>query len=213
MFSAESIARFFKEGGIFMYVIAGVSALALGVLLERIFYYLVRCRINAKALLAEVMRLIRSDKIEEARKVCASSRAPLAQILEAGVYHFQQGESDQEIQNAVDEVALRELPRINRRTHYLSLFANVATLLGLLGTIQGLISSFAALATAEASQKATLLAGGIAVAMNTTALGLVVAIPCMVAFSILGSKANTIIEEIDESSVRILNFLFSQRRH
>lgn len=208
----NSLARMFQEGGPFMYAIAGVSALALGVIIERTYYYVVRCRINAKALLTEVTRLVRSERTEDARKLCAKSKSPLSLILESGLWHFQQGESDQEIQNAVDEIALRELPKINKRTHYLNLFANVSTLLGLLGTIQGLIASFDALATAEASQKATLLAGGIAVAMNTTAMGLIVAIPCMIAFSILGSKANSIIEEIDESSVRVLNFLFAQRR-
>lgn len=209
----ESVAKMFREGGPFMYILAGVSAFALGVILERTYYYLIRCRINAKALLTEVTRLVRNEKVEEARKICSTSKAPLAQIVESALWHFDQGESEQEIQNAVDEIGLRELPKINKRTHYLSLFANISTLLGLLGTIQGLITSFDALATAEASQKASLLAGGIAVAMNTTAMGLIVAIPCMIAFSILGSKANALIEEIDESSVRVLNFLFSQKRN
>jgi biopolymer transport protein ExbB/TolQ len=104
------------------------------------------------------------------------------------------------------------LPKIQRRTHYLSLFANLATLLGLLGTIFGLQQQFAALATADPSQKAALLANGIAIALNTTAFGILVAVVCMVMYSVLGSKANTIIEEIDESSVRVLNFLFAQRR-
>jgi biopolymer transport protein ExbB len=144
--------------------------------------------------------------------VCARMKNPLAIICECALWHFQQQESDQEIQNAIDEVGLRELPRIQRRTHYLSLFANISTLLGLLGTIFGMQESFSALATADPSQKATLLAKGIAMAMNTTAMGLIVAVPCMVMYSILGAKTNTIIEEIDESSVRLLNFLFNLRR-
>ena len=150
--------------------------------------------------------------MEKARQICARTKSPLSVILESALWHYQQQEPDQEIQNAIDEVALRELPRIQRRTHYLSLFANIATLLGLLGTIFGLQDAFGALTAADPSQKASVLAKGIAIAMNTTALGLIVAIPCMISFSILGAKANTIIEEIDESSVRLLNFLFSQRR-
>ncbi len=209
----NGLARIFQEGGPFMYAIAGVSALAVSIMIERTYYYMFRCRINAKNFLREVTRLVRGDKVEEARKLCEKNKAPMSQIVESALWHFEQGESDQEIQNAVDEIALREIPKINKRTHYLSLFANISTLLGLLGTIQGLIISFDSLATADASQKASLLAGGIAVAMNTTAMGLVVAIPCMIAFSVLGSKANSVIEEIDESSVRILNFLFAQRRH
>jgi biopolymer transport protein ExbB/TolQ len=168
---------------------------------------------NGKALLTEITRLVRDDKVEEARKICAASKAPLAQILESGLWHFQQDESDQEIQNAVDEVALRELPKINKRVHYMQMFANISTLLGLLGTIRGLMTAFGSLGAADASQKAALLAGAIAEIMGTTFLGIVVAIPCMVAFSMLSSKAHSIVEEIDESTVRLLNFLFAQRRH
>ncbi|MFP4415826.1 MAG: MotA/TolQ/ExbB proton channel family protein [Chitinispirillaceae bacterium] len=209
----EAVAKFFQQGGAWMYVLAGVSAFSLAVVLERMLYYYIHCRVNAKALLTQLTRLVRNGEIEKARKLCASMKSPLAVILEAALWHFMQQESDQEIQNAVDEVGLRELPRIQRRTHYLSLFANIATLIGLLGTIFGLQQAFGALATADPSQKASVLAQGIAMAMNTTAMGLMVAIPCMVMFSILGAKANTLIEEIDESSVRVLNFLFAQRRN
>jgi len=209
----ETVARFFQDGGIWMYILAGVSACAIAVSLERLMYYYLHCRVNAKALLTQITRLIRNGEIEKSRKICASMKSPLAIILESALWHFIQNESDQEIQNAVDEVGLRELPKIQRRTHYLSLFANISTLMGLLGTIFGLQAAFSALATADPSQKAAVLAKGISMAMNTTAMGLIVAIPCMVMFSILGAKANTLIEEVDESSVRVLNFLYAQRRH
>jgi biopolymer transport protein ExbB/TolQ len=208
----EQIGRFFQEGGVWMYPLVVVSVFAFTVMMERIIYYYIHCRINAKALLTQITRHVRNGDVEKARQICARTKSPLSVILESALWHYQQQEPDQEIQNAVDEVALRELPRIQRRTHYLSLFANIATLLGLLGTIFGLQDAFGALTAADPSQKASVLAKGIAIAMNTTALGLLVAIPCMIAFSILGAKANTIIEEIDESSVRLLNFLFSQRR-
>lgn len=208
----DNVVRFFKEGGTWTYPLIVISAFALAVIIERLFYYYIHCRINAKALLTQITRLVRNGDVEKARQLCAKSRTPLSSILESALWHFQQQEPDHEIQNAVDEIALRELPRIQRRTHYLSLFANIATLLGLLGTIFGLQQAFGALSAADPSQKATVLARGIAIAMNTTALGLMVAVPCMIFFSILGSKANTIIEEIDESSVRLLNFLYAQRR-
>ncbi len=208
----QTIATFFRDGGFWMYPIVATSAFALAVVIERAFYYYIRSRINAKALLTQVTRLVRNGETEKARQLCSKMKTPLAMIVESALWHYVQNESDQEIQNAVDEIALRELPKIQKRTHYLSLFANLATLLGLLGTIFGLQSQFAALATADPSQKAAMLAGGIAIALNTTAFGILVAVICMVAFSVLGSKANTIIEEIDESSVRLLNFLFSQRR-
>lgn len=208
----EEFIRFFKEGGVWVYPILVISAIAIAVITERLFYYYVHCRINAKGLLTQITRMVRAGDVEKARQLCAKTKTPLSAILESALWHFQQQEPDNEIQNAVDEIALRELPRIQRRTHYLSLFANVSTLLGLLGTIFGMQESFTALAAADPSQKATVLARGIAMAMNCTALGLIVAISCMVLYSILGAKANTIIEEIDESSVRLLNFLFSQRR-
>jgi biopolymer transport protein ExbB/TolQ len=209
----EVVARFFQEGGVWMYLLTGVSACAIAVTLERLIFFYIHCRINSKALLTQITRLVRNDQAEEARKICAQMKNPLAQILESAIYHFMQSESDQDIQNAVDEIGLRELPKIQRRTHYISLFANIATLMGLLGTIFGLQAAFGALATADPSQKAAVLAKGISMAMNTTAMGLMVAIPCMVLFSILGAKANTLIEEIDESSVRLLNFLFTIRRY
>ncbi len=208
----EQISRFFQEGGVWMYPLVVVSVFAFAVSIERLFYYYVHCRINAKALLTQITRHVRNGDVEKARQICTRTKSPLSVILESALWHYQQQEPDQEIQNAIDEVALRELPRIQRRTHYLSLFANVATLLGLLGTIFGLQDAFGALTAADPSQKASVLARGIAIAMNTTALGLLVAIPSMIVFSILGAKANTIIEEIDESSVRLLNFLFAQRR-
>jgi len=207
-----AFALWFKNGGIWMYPIAVISAFSLAIVVERLFYYYIHCRINAKALLTQIVRLIRNNEVEHARQLCSKTRSPLALILESAVYHFQQNEPDQEIQNAVDEVALRELPRIQRRTHYLSLFANISTLLGLLGTIFGLQEAFASLTAADPAQKATLLAKGIAIGMNTTAMGLIVAVPNMIMYSVLGAKANNIIEEIDESSVRLLNFLYSQRR-
>jgi biopolymer transport protein ExbB len=208
----QSMARFFKEGGFWMYPIVIISAFSLAVTLERAIYYYIRCHINAKSLLTQVTRLVRNGDAEKARVLCSKIKTPLAMIVESALWHYIQHETDQEIQNAVDEIALRELPKIQRRTHYLSLFANLSTLLGLLGTIFGLQSQFAALATADPSQKAAMLANGIAIALNCTAFGILIAVACMVGFSVLGSKANTIIEEIDESSVRVLNFLFAQRR-
>jgi biopolymer transport protein ExbB len=207
----EGIAKFFESGGSFMYVILSVSAFGVAVIIERLYYLHIRCRINAKNLLATLTRLVRTDKVDEARKLCLKSKSPLAVILESALWHYEQGLSNEEIQNAVDETALRELPRVHKRTHYLALLSNVSTLLGLLGTITVLIQAFDALSAADPSQKSVLLSKGIAESMNCTAFGLIVGIPCMVAHSILQAKSGQIIEEIDESSVRLLNFLFIQR--
>ena len=208
----QAIAVFFKDTGFWVYPILGTSACALAVSLERAYYYYIHSRVDAKALLTQITRLVRNGETEKARQLCSKMKTPLAIIAESALWHYLQQESDQEIQNAVDELALRELPKIQRRTHYLSLFANISTLMGLLGTIFGLKQEFSALATADPSQKANLLAQGMALALNTTALGIAVAVFCMILYSFLGSKANILIEEIDESSVRLLNFLFAQRK-
>ena len=136
--AVQAIARFFREGGFWMYPIITTLAFAVAVSAERAIYYYFRARVNAKALLTEVTRLVRSGEAEKARQLCEKMKSPLAKIVESALWHFIKQETDREIQNAVDEIALRELPRIQRRTHYLSLFANIATLLGLLGTIFGL---------------------------------------------------------------------------
>jgi biopolymer transport protein ExbB len=208
----QHIIQFFKDGDIWMYPILAASAGGIAIGVERAVYFYIHCRVNAKALLTQITRLVRNGDVEKARLLCSKMKTPLALILESALWHYLQQEPDQEIQNAVDELALRELPKIQRRTHYLGLFANLSTLLGLLGTIFGLQQSFSALATADPSQKASLLAHGIGLALNTTAFGILVAVMCMVFYSFLGAKANSLIEEIDESSVRLLNFLFSQRR-
>jgi len=209
----DEFIRYFQQGGVWMYPIAVTSAFALAITLERLYFYYIHCRVNAKALMTEITKLVRNGDVEKARKLCAAMKNPLALILESAIWHFLQNESDQEIQNGIDEIGLRELPKIQKRTHYLSLFANISTLAGLLGTIFGLQDAFSSIATADPAQKAAVLANGINIALNTTSFGLIIAIPCMAAFSILGAKSNTIIEEIDESSVRLLNFLFSLRKN
>jgi biopolymer transport protein ExbB/TolQ len=112
-----------------------------------------------------------------------------------------------DIQNAIDEAALEVIPSVDKRVPYLSTLANVATLLGLLGTIQGLIQAFSAIAVADPSQKAALLAKGISIALYSTASGLVVAIPMLIMFTILQSKSQKIVDEIDEFSVKLVNLL------
>ncbi|MFH1761385.1 MAG: MotA/TolQ/ExbB proton channel family protein [bacterium] len=194
-----------------MILILVVSIVAIAIFFERAIYFFGRCRVKGKVLLTEIQSLVRSDRLKDARNLCVKSNSPLANCLEAALWHYEQGLSNEEIQNAVDEIALRELPMVHRRIHYLGLLGNVSTLLGLLGTILGLIQCFAALSDAPPAEKGKLLASGIAIAMYTTAAGLVIGILCMVGYSMLSARANIIIESIDESAVRLLNFLFVQR--
>ncbi len=206
------IAKFVQEGGPVEYMILGLLALGFSIMGERIWFFYVKCRINSKQLLADVTALIRKEKPMDARKLCSQTKTPLGYILEAGIWKFEQAGSPQEIKDAVEEVALREIPRLQKRTHYLGLLANLCTLVGLLGTIFGLQEAFSALEAADPSQKSKLLARGITLALNATALGLMSAMICMSAFSYLGARSNFLLEQVDETVLRLLNFLNAQKK-
>ena len=201
MFTA--LAGFMQEGGFFMFPITAALGLGIAVVVERGNTLIRKFNVDGPKFFAEIRRLVERGDMSGAAQLC--NEAPLPRILRAGIEAAAKGE--RAIQNAIDEAGLEVLPLVERRTHYLSLIANVSTLLGLLGTVQGLIQAFAAVAGADPSQKAALLAQGIAMAMNTTAYGLVVAIPCMVAYAILQSKTTKIVNEIDEYSVKLINLL------
>jgi biopolymer transport protein ExbB/TolQ len=155
------------------------------------------------------MELLQKGSVASAVELCNVSKAALPRITKAGLEEA--GKSPDDIQQAMELAAMNEIPKIEKRTNYLSLLANIATLLGLLGTIFGLIDSFKAVTAAEASQKAALLAQGIAVAMNTTAFGLVVAIPTLVVYSMLNERSAAIINEINENTARIYQRLIRGR--
>ncbi|GAB4285375.1 MAG: MotA/TolQ/ExbB proton channel family protein [Deferrisomatales bacterium] len=209
----EAVARAFQEGGPFMYAITGALGLGLAVIVERLYLLLVRFNVDGRKFYAELRKLVEAGDLEAARALCGD--APLPRILRVGIEAAleESGPGRQRaVQNAVDEEALAVVPAVEKRIHYLSMIANVATLMGLLGTIVGLMQAFQAVAGADPSQKAALLARGISMAMNTTAYGLMVAIPCMVAYSFLQSKAGKIIDEVDEYSVKLMNLLAERGR-
>lgn len=206
------MAKFIAEGTWIEYLILGLLALGLAVIFERVWFFFIKCRVNSKKLLADTTALIRKEKVAEARKLCSQTGTPLGLILEAGIWKYEQASTAEEIKDALEEVALREVPRLQKRTHYLGLLANLCTLVGLLGTIFGLQEAFSALESADPSQKSKLLARGITMALNATALGLMAAMVCMAAFTWLGSKANGLLEQIDETVLRLVNFFNAQRK-
>ncbi len=205
-----AMAKFFVQGGNFMWVILIVFAAALAVVLERLFFYVVVCRDNARRIAAELARSLEKNDLDGARKACAG-KSPVHILLSAVLKLYEAGLNHKEIRQGVEEAAIQEMPRYAERLNYLSLFANIATLLGLMGTIFGLIMSFGSISTAEAAQKATLLATGISVAMNTTAFGLIVAVPCMIAHTMLGNKQAALSTDLDEALVKVLHFMEKKR--
>ena len=201
----NELAAFIQGGGIFMYIILGIWAIGLAIAFERFRRLSKTFDVDGPSFMNEVQRYVLSNDIQGAIRVCAGSTAALPKVLKSGLKRAGQGA--EQVQNAVDATALEVVPKVEKRLNYLQLIANISTLLGLLGTIQGLISSFKSVASADASLKAELLAKGIAVAMNTTALGLFAAITIMVLHAFLSSKAEKIVNEIDEFSVKLLDLL------
>ena len=195
-----------SAGAVVMWVILILSIFVVGIFLERFFYIWFRYNINGPAFMKKIQKLVEARNIDRAIQLCnAAPHAALSRVLKAGLSRA--GKPEREIQDAVDEVALEILPQLQKRTNWLQVFANIATLLGLLGTIIGIIVAFRAVADVDPSMRQQLLTRGISVALYTTAFGLIVAIPSLLGFSFLDNKTVKIIDEIDEFSVKLINLL------
>jgi biopolymer transport protein ExbB/TolQ len=200
----STAVRFFQEGGVFMWPIVIVLALGLGVAIER-WVYLTMTTAKNKLLWNKVTPYLKSGNFSGAMQVTAKSKAAIAQIMTYGLNRVRSARRREDIEQAMEESLMEVLPRLEKRTHYLATFANLATLLGLLGTIIGLISAFTAVSSANPAEKADLLSASISVAMNTTAFGLIVAIPLLLMHMLLQAKTTEIIDSLEMASVKFLN--------
>jgi biopolymer transport protein ExbB len=206
-----TIWKHFKEGGWGMWPILFWSVCVFGIIIERALY-LSAARITKDAFLSTMEKCILAGDVQSAVKKCAATPAPMAKIVQAGL--LRTNRPDEEVQTAMDEAALRELPKLSARTGFLALLANLAMLSGLLGTVSGLISSFGAVSgeSVDPSQKARILAEGISEAMNCTAFGLIVAITALIGFAILNGLTQQIEDDINEATVRVLNLVVANRQ-
>jgi len=206
----EMIAESFQLGGFWMYIILVVSIVALGIIIER-FVMLIRYKINGEAFMAQVQKLVMQNNIDRAIKLCnAAPEKALARVVKAGLQRAQK--SEVEITNAVEEAILEILPKVNKRLPNLPILANVATLMGLLGTIVGMIFAFKGLSAVSADKRQEVLSNGIAVAMYTTAFGLLVAIPTLLCHIVLTNMARDIVDEVDLYSAKLENLLIARLR-
>jgi len=204
----SAIAHAFDEGGWAMYLILFWLVMAIGFIIERAVY-LYRSSINKDVFLATMQKCILAGDIGRAIKLCSAANAPLARIVKAGLMKVNR--PDSEVQSAMDEAALRELPKIEARTAFLGLFANLAMLSGLFGTVVGLIKAFAAVAGATGAEKATMLAKGISEAMNCTAFGLLSAIAALMGMAILNGKTQGLLDDINAATVQVMNLVVNNR--
>ncbi len=207
----QSFAQFYREGGMFMHFIALCGLYIIGVSIYKFIFLLLKFNTNGANLMKQIQKLVMANNVDKAIKLCsAAGDAALANVLKAGLSRANRGEL--EIQNAIEEAVLEYTPKVKKLTDTVAVFNNLATLLGLLGTIQGLISAFDAVAHAAPEQKSALLASGIAVAMNTTGFGLGVAIPGMALHMVLKALENKIFNEVDLYSVKLVNLLVSREK-
>jgi biopolymer transport protein ExbB/TolQ len=191
-----------------MWPILAILIVSWGIMIER-FIYLRRTAIDKKQLMALLRSQIMAGNLQGAVKVCSGNATPLTRIVRAGLTRWSR--PDEEVQAAMDEAALEELPMLEKRTGYLAMLSNLATLIGLLGTIIGLIHAFAGTAGVDASMKASLLAKGISEAMSCTAFGLITGVTALLGYSVLNGWTQNIIDDINEVSVKIVNLVVGHR--
>jgi len=207
----QTFISFFQAGGVFMYMILFILALGTAIVLDR-WIFIGRARVNGPALWEQVQGHMEGGRIDQAREVCAAGRSPLHRVLHSGVDAMARSEDREDVENAIEESMMEIMPRLESRLHYLPTLANVATLLGLLGTIMGLIDAFTSVSVADPSQKAALLSRGISLAMTTTAFGLMTAIPLMLLYSALHARTNVLIDALDEFAFKLINLLSGMHR-
>jgi biopolymer transport protein ExbB/TolQ len=167
--------------------------------------YLTMSGASNRALWKKIVPFLKAGNFQEAATVTAKSKAAIASILTYGLYRVKSARRRDDVEKAMEESLMEVLPRLEKRTHYLATLANIATLLGLLGTIIGLIQAFTAVSHANPADKADLLSASISVAMNTTAFGLIVAIPLLLTHALLQTKTNQIVDSLEMASVKFLN--------
>jgi biopolymer transport protein ExbB len=204
-----SLVRFFVSGGAFMYPILLVFAFGVAIAVERYITLTVVTNKN-QVVWDKVQPLLANGDFDEARAMTAKDESTISQVLNMGLSLQGAVRRREDIEIAMEESMMEIVPRLEKRTPYVALSSSIATLLGLLGTIMGLIQAFTAVANANPAEKADLLSASISVAMNTTAFGLMVAIPLLVTHAILTSKTGDIVDSLEMATVKALN-VFSKR--
>lgn len=200
------IVRFFQDGGTFMYPIAVVLVCGLAIAIER-WIFLSSAKMSNRKAFNQIMPLLQKRDLKGVVQAANKSTAPMGRIIGAGIARMAQSQRRDDIEYAMEEGVMEALPRLEKRTQYLATLANIATLLGLLGTIIGLIAAFTAVANADPAEKASLLSQSISVAMNTTAFGLISAIPLLLFHALLQTKTTEIVDSLEMAGVKVLNML------
>lgn len=209
----ETLVTFFQTGGAFMYPILIVFAIGVAIAAER-YIKLMTIRNQNQKVWSDVHPILQEGNFDQARGILKEDESAIGGLLNMGLSRQGSVRRRDDIEIAMEESMMEIIPQLEKRTPYVALFSNIATLLGLLGTIMGLIEAFTAVANADPAEKADLLSASISVAMNTTAFGLMVAIPLLIVHANLSSRTSEIVDSLEMASVKTLNLIadFAKRQ-
>jgi len=209
----ETLVKFFQTGGAFMYPILIVFAIGVAIAAER-YIKLMTIRNQNQKVWSDVHPILQQGNFDQARGILKEDDSAIGGLLNMGLSRQGSVRRRDDIEIAMEESMMEIIPQLEKRTPYVALFSNIATLLGLLGTIMGLIEAFTAVANADPAEKADLLSASISVAMNTTAFGLMVAIPLLIVHANLSSRTSEIVDSLEMASVKTLNLIadFAKRQ-
>lgn len=205
------LVNFFRDGGFFLYPIAAIFVLGVAIIVERFVFLTIETTKN-RSLWNDIVPHLGSGNIKGVLALTQKSSAAIATVLNYGIARLANARRRDDVEKAMEESLLEIIPRLEKRTHYLSSLANIAMLSGLLGTIIGLIQAFSSIATANPAEKASLLAASISVAMNNTASGLFVAITLLLCHMFLEAKTTSVIDSLEIAAVKFLNSVVERRQ-
>ena len=202
----QTVVKFFQDCGLFIYPSLLIMAMGVTIAIER-FIFLNRARSENRKMWSQVKPMLESGKFKEAHGVTSKSDSAIGKIVNYGLTRMQSPGRREDFDAAMEEGMMEIVPRLEKRTHYIATFANVITLVGLLGTIIGLIKGFTAVAQVNPAEKAELLSASISIAMNNTAFALMVAIPFLLIHSFLQAKTSEIVDGLEGAKISFLNLV------
>ena len=206
MSTFNTVVKFFVDCGPFLYPSLLMLAIGLAIAIER-FMFLNRARSDNRQLWDKVLPLLQGGKFKEVHQLTSGSESAIGKIVSNGLTRMQSARRREDIDNAMEEGMMEIVPRLEKRTHYIATFANTITLVGLLGTIIGLIKGFTAVASVNPAEKAEMLSASISVAMNNTAFALMVAIPFLLIHAFLQARASEIVDSLEAAKITFLNLV------
>lgn len=207
----NSFVSFFQTGGTFMYPILFVLGIGSAIAIER-YIVISKSQLSMRNTWRRLLPLLETHDYKAAMSLMSRSKSQLSTVLTYGFNRMSSAQRRDDIEAAMEEGMMEVMPALEARTHYLATYANIATLLGLLGTIIGLIQAFTAVANADPAEKADLLSASISIAMNTTAFGLIVAIPLLLMHTVIQTKTSKLIDNIEMATVKCLNLITAKKK-